>query len=297
VAGLRRDRTHRNTGGIAMTLPEDYLLAHTVHEPLTADPDAPTVVIGSSIGTTSRVWTREVRALRAEFRVITYEHPGHGGDVADVPSSSGAGPAPAGPYTISELARAVLRILDLYGVASAHVVGLSLGGAIAQWLGIHAADRVRSLGIVCSSASFAPASLWTERAAMVRAAGTVAVPGIADGIGARWFSESFRQDHPEVVTEFVDGLGAIDPEGYAACCEAVGDWDAVSDDSADDLRRITAPTLLIAGSEDPASPVAGMRLMHDRIARSRLEIVPASHLAPIEVDLSELLLDHVRSAR
>ena len=98
-----------------------------------------------------------------------------------------------------------------------------------------------------------------------------------------------------MVTEFVDGLGAIDPEGYASCCEAVGEWDAVSDGSADDLRRITAPTLLIAGSVDPASPVAGMRLMRDRIAGSRLEIVPASHLAPIEVELSGLILDHLRS--
>jgi 3-oxoadipate enol-lactonase/4-carboxymuconolactone decarboxylase len=87
----------------------------------------------------------------------------------------------------------------------------------------------------------------------------------------------------------------VDPEGYAACCEAVGDWDAVSDGSADDLRRITAPTLLIAGSDDPASPVAGMQLMRDRIAGSRLEIVPASHLAPIEVQLSGLILDHLRS--
>ena len=100
-----------------MTLPDDYLLAHTVHEPLTAGPDAPTVVIGSSIGTTSRVWSREVRALRAEFRVITYEHPGHGGDVAGVPSSSGAVPAPKGPDTIAELARAVLRTIDRYDVS------------------------------------------------------------------------------------------------------------------------------------------------------------------------------------
>jgi pimeloyl-ACP methyl ester carboxylesterase len=89
----------------------------------------------------------------------------------------------------------------------------------------------------------------------------------------------------------------VDPEGCAVCCEAVGDWDAVSDGSADDLRRITAPTLLIAGSDDPASPVAGLQLMRDRIAGSRQEIVPASHLAPIEVDLSEILRDHVRSAR
>ncbi len=278
-----------------MTLPDDYLLAHTVHEPLTADPDAPTVVIGSSIGTTSRVWSREVRALLAEFRVVTYEHPGHGRDVADAASSSGPDPAPAGPYAIGDLALAVLRILDLYGVSSAHVVGLSLGGAIAQWLGIHAANRVSSLSIACSSASFAPRSLWTERAAMVRAAGTVAVPPIADGIPARWFSESFRRYQPEVVAEFVDGLLAVDPEGYASCCEAVGDWDAVGDDSTDDLRRITAPTLLIAGSFDPASPVAGMQLMRERIAGSRLEIVPASHLAPVETELSALILDHLRS--
>ena len=275
-----------------MTLPDDYLLAHTVYQPLTGDSAAPTVVLGTSIGTTSRVWSREVRALRAEFRVITYEHPGHGRDVAAVLPSSGAGFAPIGPYTIGELARAVLRILDLCGVSSAHVVGLSLGGAIAQWLGIHAADRVNSLSIACSSASFAPSGLWTERAAAVRAAGTVAVSQIADGLPARWFSGRFRREQPEVVAEFVDGLGAVDPEGYASCCEALAAWDAT-----DDLPRIGAPTLLVAGAADPASPVADMQLMRARIAGSRLEIVPASHLAPVEIELSELILDHVRSAR
>jgi 3-oxoadipate enol-lactonase len=263
-----------------------------VHEPLTGDPAAGTVVIGSSIGTTSRVWAREVRTLRAEFRVIVYEHPGHGTQVADVLSSSGAGPAPTGPYLINDLARSVARVLDLYRVSSAHVVGLSLGGAVAQALALRAPDRVASLSIVCSAASFAPAGLWTERAAAVRAAATVAVPQVTAGLAARWFSEGFRRDNPAVVAEFVTGLCAVDPEGYASCCDALAAWDAT-----DQLGRIGAPTLLVAGAVDPAAPVAGMQLMADRIAGSRLEVLPVSHLAPIEMDLSTVLLDHLRSSR
>jgi 3-oxoadipate enol-lactonase/4-carboxymuconolactone decarboxylase len=172
------------------------------------------------------------------------------------------------------------------------VVGLSLGGAVAQALALRAPDRVASLSIVCSAASFAPAGLWTERAAAVRAAATVAVPQVTAGLAARWFSEGFRRDNPAVVAEFVTGLCAVDPEGYASCCDALAAWDAT-----DQLGRIGAPTLLVAGAVDPAAPVAGMQLMADRIAGSRLEVLPVSHLAPIEMDLSTVLLDHLRSSR
>ena len=128
--------------------------------------------------------------------------------------------------------------------------------------------------MLCSAAHLPPPDAWYARAALVRAEGTAAV---AEAVAARWFTEAFRRDHPEVVDRHVDGLRATDAEGYAACCEAIGDMDL-----REDLGRIVAPTLVIAGRDDPATTVTDASVIAELISGARLTVVDAAHLANVE---------------
>src|SRR6266487_4648455 len=134
---------------------------------------APVLVLGNSLGTTREVWEPQAAVLGERFRLLRFEHRGHGGS-----------PAPAGPYTIGELGADVLRLLDGFGVQTASYCGISLGGMIGMWLAAHAPERIDALGLCCTSAHLPPAQMWESRAAQVRAAGMAAISGQAAG---RWF--------------------------------------------------------------------------------------------------------------
>lgn len=271
-----------------MPLASEYLPAHTVTPARSGASDAPVVLIGSSIGTASDLWAREIEALAEVATVIAYEHPGHGAAVAAVPA---AVPAGDGPYTVEALSGALVRLLDRYEVGAAHVVGLSLGGVVAQGLALTAPERVASLTLVCTAAVLPPRTLWETRAAGVREAGTVATPVVSANLPDRWLTAGYRAAHPAAERALLAGLAAVHAESYAGCCEALADWDAV-----DRIAGITAPTLVVAGALDPVTPVAAAVVLRDGIPGARLEVVTSSHLAPIEVDLSGLLLAHVMRA-
>lgn len=268
-----------------MPLAPGFVPAHTLTPARSGRPDAPVVLIGSSIGTATDLWAREINALSDDVTVLAYEHPGHGAGIATVAAS---GPAGAGPYSVADLADALERLLDLHGIAAAHVVGLSLGGVVAQQLALSAPGRVSSLVLVCTAATLPPPSLWETRAAAVRAAGTVAAPAIAANLPQRWLSETFRAARPDAERWLLDGLSRVDVEGYAGCCEALAHWDATHR-----LGEITAPTTIVAGAVDPATPVAASVALRDGIPGARLEVVAASHLAPVETDLTALLRAHL----
>jgi 3-oxoadipate enol-lactonase len=101
---------------------------------------------------------------------------------------------------------------------------------------------------------------------------------IADVVVARWFTPEFAREEPETVARFRAMLAATPPEGYARCCEAVGAWDA-----RESISAIAAPVLVVAGDEDPATPVAHAELIASRVAESRLVVLErAAHLANVE---------------
>ncbi|RZT79288.1 3-oxoadipate enol-lactonase [Micromonospora violae] len=250
---------------------------------LTVDgpPAAPVLVLGSSLGTAAAMWEPQVPVLAQRFRVIRYDHLGHGGSAV-----------PPGPYTLDLLGRELLRTLDDLDVPWVHYAGLSLGGMVGMWLAAHAPDRVRRLALLCTSASLGPAEQWRARAATVRAEG---LPAIADAVVARWFTPAFAAARPAVVAAHRAMLTANPPAGYAACCEAI-----VTMDLRPDLGRITAPTLVIAGADDPATPVAHAREIVGRVPRARLAVLDAAaHLANVEQpeQVCRLLLQHVDEER
>jgi 3-oxoadipate enol-lactonase len=182
----------------------------------------------------------------------------------------------------------VLALLDRYGVGRVHYAGISLGGMIGLWLAAHAPERIAALGLCCTSAHLPPAAGWLARADRVRSAGTASVTGQSLG---RWFTEPFVRAAPATVAAHAAVLEATDPEGYAGCCTAI---------AAMDLRpclgSITAPTLVIAGSEDPATPPAHGALIARHIPGARLLVIRgAAHLANVQAPgpVTAALLGHL----
>ena len=231
----------------------------------TAGPeDAPVLVMGSSLGTSLDMWDGQL-ALAERLRIIRLDHRGHG-----------RSPAPRGPYEIADLGRDVLELMDSLELERASYCGLSIGGMVGIWLGANAPERIERLVLICTSAHLPPAEGWAERAAKVRAAGTVGV--VADAVVARWLTPAYAGEHPELVAELRAMLVATDPTGYAECCGAIERMDL-----RDELGRISAPTLVISGAGDEATPPEHQRLIAATIPGARLESLdPAAHLAAAE---------------
>ena len=225
---------------------------------------APVVVLSNSLGTTPELWERQLPALLERFRVLTYDHPGHG-----------ASPLPEQPCTVESLARGLLALLDELGVDRVSLCGVSLGGMVAMAIALDAPERVERLVLACTSAYLGPPQGWAERARIVRTEGMRA---IADTVVGRWFTPELAQKEPETVARFHAMLVATPPEGYGRCCEAVGAWDA-----RERISAIAAPVLVVAGAEDPATPPEHADLIATRVAGARLVVLArAAHLANVE---------------
>ena len=246
------------------------------------DASAPALVLGNSLGTTLEMWEPQVPAFSATFRVIRYDTRGHGGS-----------PVTPGPYSFEELGLDVLAVLDALGVDKASYCGISMGGHTGLWLGVHASDRLQALAVCNSAARIGALGPWMERATMVRTAGAAGMRSLADSAPARWFTAEFAQAHPAVVQRAQQWIAGVEPEGYAACCEALG-----ASDLRHALNRIATPTLLLAGDSDPVTTVTDAQAMQAGIPGSRLAVVPASHLSNLEAPqaFSEAVLGFLASA-
>ena len=226
--------------------------------------DAPVLVMANSLGTTLRMWDDQAPQLREHFRLLRYDHRGHGGS-----------PVPPGPYEIEDLGRDALSMLDRLGIERFAWCGLSIGGMVGMWLASEAPERVERLVLCCTSALLGPRELWDER---IRVATQEGMDPLVESVIARWFTPEFFSSNPETVEKAARMLRGTDPEGYAGCCAAIRDMDLRSR-----LSGITAPTLIIAGTEDPATPPEHGELIRESIPGSEFEVLPeASHLANIE---------------
>jgi 3-oxoadipate enol-lactonase len=242
----------------------------------------PVLVLGNSLGTSREVWAPQRAALAAGFRLLQFELPGHGGPPSTAPGTPGT-------FTVGDLGRAVLALLDRYAIGRACYAGTSLGGMAGMWLAAHAPGRITALGLCCTSAYLPPAAGWLSRAEQVRSAGMASITEQSLG---RWFTAGFAHSSPAVMATMAAMLESTDPEGYAGCCEAI---------AAMDLRpllgSITAPTLVIAASEDPATPPAHGALIAGEIPGARLRVIRgAAHLAIVQAPgpVSAALLGHLR---
>jgi 3-oxoadipate enol-lactonase len=232
-------------------------LNHRVEGP----PEAPVLVLLNSLGTDLRMWEPQAAALRDELRLVRVDTRGHGGS-----------PLPDPPWTLADLGGDVLALLDSLEIERASFAGVSLGGATAVWIAAHAPERVERLFACFTSAWFGPPDPWLARAATVRAEG---VEAVADAVLDRWFTD--RVD-PDLRARMRAMIVATPPEGYAAATEVVAHLDL-----REDLGRITAPTLVISGSEDPACPPDIGRALAAGIPGTEfVEVEGVAHLGSVE---------------
>jgi 3-oxoadipate enol-lactonase len=226
--------------------------------------DAPVIAFTGSLGTDLTMWQTQSDRLGERFRTLRYDIRGHG-----------ASPVPPGPYSIADLGSDLVALLDRLGIESASLCGLSIGGMTSMWVAAHHPERVQRLVLCCTSALLGPPESWHQRAAIVRAEG---VEAVADAALERWFTPAFAASHPEVLEDMRARLVATPADGYASCCEAIAAMDLTGD-----LPSISAPTLVLAGADDPATPPVHGQRIAELIPGARLEIIkPAAHLATVE---------------
>ncbi|AXJ09260.1 alpha/beta fold hydrolase [Arthrobacter sp. PM3] len=240
--------------------------------------DRPLLIVGSSLGTSSLLWSQAGALLGTEFDVIAWDLPGHG-----------VSPAAQETFSVAELADAVIGLVDSIAPgARFHYAGVSLGGAAGLQLGIKHGDRLKSLSVQCSGAKLGTAEGWLERADTVRTQGT---PVMIQGSAQRWFAPGFMDRQPELSGRLLHTLRDADRFSYAYCCEALAGFDV-----RDQLGTIRVPTQVIAGVLDSVAPPA----MAEEVAAgitagggtaTAVSLEGVAHLAPFEAPghVAELL--------
>jgi 3-oxoadipate enol-lactonase len=243
---------------------------------------APVVTFSHSLATDLAMWEPQVAVLASKYRVLRYDTRGHGGT-----------DAPPGAYTLEQLAEDARALLAALGVERTHYVGLSMGGMIGQALALRHPEMLRSL-VLCDTSSRVPPEArpaWDERIRVAEARGME--PHVEPTIG-RWFTPPFVTQHPEVVEKVRAMIRQTMPQGYVGCCHSIRALDLT-----DQLHRIGTPTLVMVGEDDPGTPVAASRTIHERIKGSQLVILKsAAHLSNLEqaeafnAALAEFLAEH-----
>ena len=232
------------------------------HYALTGE-QAPVLLFSNSLGTDFSMWDAQLPELQRHFRILRYDTRGQG-------KSS----VTRGDYTIAQLGRDVLSMLDSLRLERVHFCGLSMGGSIGIWLGIHAPQRLDRLILCNTAARIGTMEVWNARIATVRKDG---MKSVAAAVVERWFTPEFRASCPDQVARTQRMLENSPPEGYAACCAAVREMD-----ERETLVRIKAPTLVIYGGRDPVIPVADVQFLADRIAGAQKVELAAAHLSNVE---------------
>ncbi len=235
-----------------------------VHYEITGDAGSPVIVFSNSLGTNLRLWDAQASNLRG-FRILRYDSRGHG--QSDVTP---------GEYSIEMLGHDVIALLDFLDIPAATFCGLSLGGVLGLWLGVHAPQRITRLLLANTAAKISTAETWNQRIREVMSDGIAA---IADGVLSRWLTEPFRKEHPDRAASLKGMLLATSNAGYASTCAAVRDVDLRAE-----VKQIAVPTHIIAGSADVVTSIADAEFLRDRIAGATLTVVSAAHLSNIEAE-------------
>lgn len=238
----------------------------TVNYTLDGPADAPVVTLSHSLAADLAMWNPQMKALTARYRVLRYDTRGHGGT-----------DAPAGAYTLEQLAEDARALLGVLGIARTHWIGLSMGGMIGQTLALSSPGLFLSLAL-CDTSSRVPAEarpVWQER---IKTAETQGMEPLVEPTIGRWFTAPFREQRNDVVDPVRTRIRTTSPRGYAGCCHAIAALDLT-----DKLSAIKLPTMIIVGEEDQGTPVAASQAIQAKIAGSQLEIIKsAAHLSNLE---------------
>jgi 3-oxoadipate enol-lactonase len=225
--------------------------------------DGPVVALCHSLGTSLHLWDRQIEAWAPSYRILRYDLRGHGQTSI-----------PPGPCSVETLAADFLGLLDALDIERVDFCGVSIGGLIGQWVGVHAPTRVRRLVLANTAARIGTVDTWDARIAAVLRSG---LSVIAQGAMERAFTAPFIAREPGVVAAFQQTLTNMSPEGYASCCAAIRDADLRS--LAPDIAQ---PTLVVAGEHDPVTTPDDARWLAEHIPNATMMTLPAAHLSNVE---------------
>jgi 3-oxoadipate enol-lactonase len=234
-----------------------------IHYALSGDPSHPALVLSNSLGANFSMWDAQAPAFEKQFRLLRYDMRGH---------RESSSPPP--PYTVPELARDLLSLVDSLGIDRFHLCGLSVGGMIGMSIALHSSERLRKLVLCNTAAKIGAHESWNTRIETVRTKG---MKEVARTTPTRWFTPAFQSSSPEVVAATLRILESLDPEGYIGGCCAVRDFDARAD-----VSKIQVPTLVISGTHDPAATPADGHFLAARIPGAGYVELNAAHISSIE---------------
>lgn len=242
--------------------------------------DGSPLVFINSLGTDFRIWTEVAEILASDFRLILYDKRGHG--------LTESGPD---QNEMADYARDLAALLDIVGVGRATIVGLSIGGMIAQELYRQRPELFAALVLCDTAAKIGTDESWDQRIAEVERGG---VEAIADSVLERWFTADFRARRPAELGGIRAMLTRTPKQGYLAACGAL---------KRADLRpyagQIQAPTLCLVGAEDGSTRVSLVKETAALIPASRFEVIDgAGHLPNVEKPriIAELVAEHAKRA-
>jgi 3-oxoadipate enol-lactonase len=224
----------------------------------------PAIVFANSLGSDLRIWDEVTVRLASEFRVVRYDFRGHGLTEAAKP-----------PYSASDLARDLVGLLDALEIRQAIVCGVSVGGLIAQAVGLNHSERVRAMVLCDTGARIGTAEAWQQRIDKVCDSG---VESLVQMTMERWFSAGFRERCAADVRGYSIMLRQTSADGYVGTCAALRDTDFRQA-----TPRIKQPTLVLCGAEDIATPPELGRELAGLIPSAQFSLIEAAaHLPCIE---------------
>ena len=229
---------------------------------VSGNPGGTVLALVNSLGSNLHMWDKVLPALESKHRVLRFDMRGHGESSVAIE-----------PFTIEQLGRDVLQLLDEVKVERASVCGLSLGGVVALWLGIHAPERLHRLIFANTAARIGNQEMWEQRIATVRDTG---MSPLAAATIERWFTPAYRARHPDEMEQIRAMIAATDPQGYLACCAVLRDADLRPQ-----IGAIKAASLVIAGTHDPATPPSDGRAL--QAAMREVSIPGAGFFPPLGV--------------
>ena len=224
---------------------------------------APVLMLSSSLGTNLHMWDDQAAEFAKHSRLVRYDRRGHG--------KSGA---PKGPYSFDRFGRDIVAIIDALKIKKMNWCGLSMGGMDGQWLGAHAPDRVEKLILANTNFYYADKAPWADRIKFVQE------KGLAELVGPnmeRWFTAGFRERAPQAIARMREMFVATNPAGYVACVEAIRDMDFRASNP-----KVTTPTLVIVGKQDPATPPSAGEAIAQQIKGAKLVALDAAHISNVE---------------
>lgn len=224
---------------------------------------APALMLSNSLGTNLHMWDDQVPEFAKHFRVIRYDRRGHG--QSDVPE---------GPYSMERFGRDVLAVLDALDIEKTNWCGLSMGGMVGQWLGANAPDRVEKLVLSNTHYYYPDKTFWNDRIKFIEEKG---LDQLVDANMQRWFTEGFRQRAPETMARMKEMFVATDLQGYIACCHAIMNMDMRASNP-----TITAPTMVIVGAQDAATPPTAGEEIARQIKGAKVVSLDAAHISNME---------------